>query len=266
MRRLFLLTLFCLLMLPSLYAQPDSATHIFLHLQGGVGYGLYRDLGASPLTYQGLQLHPEVSLCIQKPDWRYEAYLSASGGAYGLKLGTGYIQAYGGHPVVSFRVWRKLETGSPIRLWLGGSVDDLFDIRYNSSLGNANMAFGNFARLNLEGCAEYRLCSWLFHAKLQLNALALVMRPGFSYMDNFDQEISNPSVNVFDQYHTYLTPATCVATDLGATLVLGNGNRIGLSYQWGYLTSHSSVDGVTAPHLFQCADHALLVHLGFILK
>ena len=266
MRRLFLLSLFCLLLLAPLHAEQDSTSRYYLHLQGGFGYGLYRDLGASPLTYKGLQLHPGISVGVQKPEWRYEAYVSASGGAYGLKLGFNYFQAYGGHPVLGFRAWRKIGTGSFFHLWLGGSVDDLFDIRYNSSLGNANLGFGNFGRLNLEGCVEYRLCSWLFHARLQLNAVSLVYRPGFAYMDNYDQDISNPAVNTFDQYHGYLSVATGAATDLGATLILSNGNQVGLSYQWSYLTSRNSPDRVSAPHVFEYADHALLLHLGFKLN
>ena len=81
-------------------------------------------------------------------------------------------------------------------------------------------------------------------------------------MDNFDQDISNPTTNTFDQYRTYLAAATGVMTDVGATLLLANGNRIGVSYQWGYLTSRTTR---RAPHLFECADHALLFHIGLKL-
>ena len=140
---------------------------------------------------------------------------------------------------------------------------ELFDIRYNSTLGNASMGFGNFFMLNCEGGVEYRLPKWLFHAKMQLNALSLDMRPGFAYMDNFDQDISSPTANTFDQYHWYLAAATGVSTDVGAAYLLSNGNRLGVSYRWGYFTSRHTT---SCPHSFEYAHHAILFHLGFALR
>ncbi len=263
MNRLFVTTLFVLLAIPPLRAECDSSAHWYINLQGGIGYGLYRDLGVSPLTYRGLQLHSGISLLLEKSDWRYEAMFQAAGGAYGLRLGVGYIQAYGGHPRLGFKALHNVYDDSHWHLWVGGSVDDLFDIRYNASLGNASAAFGNFARLNVESCVEYSLCRWLFYAHIQLNALSLHMRPGFAYMDNFDQNIASPTANTFDQYRSYLAIATGAMTDVGATLMLANGNRIGVSYRWSYLTSRTTH---AAPHLFECADHALLFLIGLKLN
>ena len=263
MRRLFLTTILLLLAHASTAAEHDSASCCFLNLRGGVGYGLYRDLGASPLTYRGLQLHPALSLSVQRHDWRYEAQLSAAGGGYGLTVGFNYIQAWGGHPVVRLVASRRMHSACPWQLWLGASADNLFDIRYHSSLGNACAGFGNFARLNVETSLEYRLCRWIFHTSLQLNLLSLNLRPGFAYMDNFDQDISSPTANTFDQYHCYPTLLSGAAANLGATYQLPGGNRVGLSYQWVYLTSRTTT---AAPHLFQYAHHALLFHLGFRLK
>ena len=263
MRRLFPTLLALLFALPVFCAERDSATHFFLNLRSGIGYGLYRDLGTSPLTYQGIQLHPGIAMELQKPQWRFEAMIFADGGAYGIKPGVNYIQAYGGHPLLAFRAWRKISDDTPVRLWLGGSADNLFDIRYQSSLGNACAGFGNFARLNLEGRAEYGLDCWLFHVGLQLNALSLCTRPGFVYMDNFDQDISSPTANTFDQYHTYVALATSVATDVGTSLLLASGNRIGISYQWSYLSSHITPE---APHLFQYVHHAFIFHLDMLLR
>lgn len=263
MNRLFLTLFFLLLAKPPLYAENGSETLYSVDLHGGIGYGIYRDLGASPLTYRGLQLHPGISFVVQKPDMRYEAILQTAAGAYGLKMGVNYIQAYGGHPLLGFRVWRKHLLTDHFNLWYGGSVDDLFDTRYNRSLGNACVGFGNFLRFNIEGCVTYSLRNWLFHAGLQLNAFSLNMRPGFAYMDNYDQNIASSTANTFDQYHAYPAAATGATTDMGLSLKLAGGNRVGLSYRWSYLSSRTTADGRTAPHLFQTADHALLFHLGF---
>ena len=259
--RLPFLTLLAILFASPLWgAESDSATHFFIHLRGGVGYGLYRDLGTSPITYQGLQLHPGIAVRMQTPVWRCEASLVADGGAYGIKPSFSYVQAYGGHPLLGVSVWRKLLDHNYLHLWVGGSADNLFDIRYQASLGNTSAGFGNYARLNLEGSLEYAVGSWLFHTRLQLNAFSIVTRPGFAYMDNFDQDISSPTANTFDQYHTYLALAAGAATDVGASLLLASGNRIGLAYHWSYLSSKTTH---VAPHLFQYAHHALLFHLAF---
>ena len=263
MNRLLLILFFLVVTHASLCAEVDSVTHCHLRLQSGTGYGVYRDLGASPLTYRGMQLAPGISLSIQNANWLGEAYLLADGGAYGLRLGFNYIQAYGGHPIVGCRALRNLYDDGRWRLWAGGSLDDLFDIRYNASLDNACVAFGDFARLNVEGRVEYCLRRWLLHAQMSLNVLTFNLRPGFAYTDNFDQDIASPTANTFDQYRIYPTLGTSVSTDWGATYMLANSNRIGISYRWSYLTSRTTA---AAPHRFEYADHSLLVNLDLLLN
>ena len=92
---------------------------------------------------------------------------------------------------------------------------------------------------------------------------SLCLRPGFAYLDNFNQDISNPTTNTFDQYQWYLTGLNQVSTELGAFYILPNGNQLGLSYRWRYLTSRTSV---LAPYRFEQAGHALLLTLDFALN
>jgi hypothetical protein len=263
MNRLFVTTFLLLVAAAPLHAESDTVTHCYINLHGGIAYGLYRDLGTSPLTYRGLHLAPGLSVLVQKPQWRYESMLLTGVGGYGLKLGINNMQTYGGHAVIGFRAWRQFVGQGGWHLWAGGSVDNLFEGRYTPSLGNACAGFGNYARVNADGCVEFRYDRWLFHARIQLNLISLNMRPGFSYMDNYDQNIASETANAFDQYRSYLSVATSAATDMGATLQLASGNRIGVSYCWSYLTSRTTS---SAPHLFQYADHAILFHLGFVLK
>lgn len=266
MKRLLLTILFAMITCLFSSASADSVSRVTLGLCGGVGHGLYRDLGASPLTYRGLELHPGISMTVEKGCCRREAFLLASGGAYGLKWGWPYVHAYGGHPILGYRSWRCLYNDGPWQMWAGGSLDNLFDIRYNSALGNASMGFGSFVRLNMEISVEYSLKRWLFHSQILLTPLALAMRPGYAYMDNFDQDISNPTTNTFDQYGWYVAAVPSCETVIGADLRMRNGNWVGLSYRWRFLTSRVSADGVTAPHRFDYAGHALVVALGFRLR
>ena len=246
-------------------AMSDSLSHVYLALHGGAGYGLYRELGASPLTYKGQELHPGISVRVEKANYLYEAYLHASGGGYGLKARWSYFHAYGGHPVVGLRTCFRLPSATPWQLWVGGSVSDLFDIRYNSALGNANMGYGNFLRLDVEAALEYGLRRWRFHAAVAFTPLALTYRPGFAYMDNFDQDISSPVANTFDQYVSYVVWAPGAETSLGATLMMRSGNTLSLAYYWAFLTSRVSPDGLSAPHRFDYAGHALKLTLGIKL-
>ena len=266
MKRHLLILLLVLFAPPVTHAMSDSLSHVVLTLHGGAGYGLYRELGASPFTYKGMELYPGFSVRLEKPTRCYEAYLLAAGGGYGLKARWSAFHAYGGHPVAGFRACFRIPSSTPWQLWLGGSVDDLFDIRYNSALGNANMGYGNFLRLNVESAVVYCLQRWRFHAAIAFTPLAVAYRPGFAYMDNFDQDLSDPVANTFDQYVGYGVWAPGAETSLGAALMMRSGNTVGLSYHWAYLTSRVSPDGVSAPHRFDYASHALILTLGIRLR
>lgn len=265
MKRLLSISIFALFALHSGLAQIQivSPTVIFLDMQGGIGYGIYRDPGASPLTYKGMELHPGIAVKVERPLWRYEAFFSANGGAYGLALGVRHIQSYGGYPSLGFRISRQLFQSQHGRLWGGVSIDDHFDIRYNGSLGNSCLGAANFARINLHGRAEYRAGRWIFHGAAELNPAALLFRPGYAYIDNFDHDIADAANDQFDQYRWYVGGATGIATELGADFVLPNGNRIGLAYHWEHNTSRHSADGISAPFVFEQASHALLFNLNF---
>ena len=264
MKRVVIIFLSLFFLLSEVAAQPISEQGVLIGLQGGVGYGLYRDLGASPLTYRGLELLPGIAVSVEKPMWRYKAQLGLSGGGYGLAVGFKYMQAYGGQVNVGFETMHKIAEYVPWQLWLGASVDDRADVRYNSVLGNSCVGSSNFFNLNLIGRTEVSVGNWMMHAQLALTPVSLLLRPGFAYMDNYDHEISNPLADYLKQYRWYISGATIAVTDLGATLRLKNGNRIGVSYRWHYMTSRATV-GTAAPYVFEQAGHALLFHMGFKL-
>jgi len=246
-------------------AQRDNSGGVYVGLQGGFGYGSYRDLGASPLTYHGLELLPGLKVGVERPMWRYEADLGLCGGGYGLRAGFASMHAYGGQLKLGFTALRKVWEKERWQLWAGASLDDRADIRYNSVLQNANVGFSNLVNLNLIGRAEMRLGNWVMHGQLAITPASLLLRPGFAYMDNFDHEISSPVADFAKQYRWYVAGMTIVATDLGATFLLKNGNHVGLAYRWHYLTSRATADDQTAPYRFEQANHALVVEMGFSL-
>ncbi|MBQ2539292.1 MAG: hypothetical protein II555_04125 [Bacteroidales bacterium] len=265
MKRIITIILSLLFFISLAQAQHDASQGIHIGIQGGIGYGLYRDIGASPLTYRGLELMPGLSVSVWQPLWRFETRLNLCGGGYGNRLGLNYMQAYGGQVRIDFQAMRKTVEMGRWQLWAGASLDDRADIRYNSTLGNSCVGASNFINLNLIGRAEMHLSHWVLHGQLAMTPLSLLLRPGFCYMDNYDHQINNPLSDFMKQYQWYWAGATIVATQLGATLLLQNGNRVALSYRWHYLTSRATADNVTAPYTFEQAGHAIVFELGFKL-
>lgn len=260
----YLLTIIFLLISSSAIASvsTDSASAFCLRLSGGAGIGVYRDFGASPITFRGLELDPGISLMYEKGSWRYEGSLAGAGGGYGFLLGFNYMQAYGGAPWISLSAQHKIDNFGRWNFWIGGGVEDRCDIRYSSALGNACTGISNFFNVNLLGDVECNYGSWTIRGRLSLTPMSLLFRPGFAYMDNYDQEIGDPNANLFDQYSSYVSWATGASTEFGFLYRLKQGNRVGVCYRWNYFTSRTSS---SCPHLFQQASHALIVNLDFAL-
>lgn len=259
MKRPLLTAILTLFLLGSAHGQ----NRLSLGMEGGAGLGLYRDLGTSPITYRGLEADLAYSLRLRTPLWHFQATLGGYGGGYGLRPSFAYMQNYGGLPAFALSAMRRLSPATHLDLWLGTALDEQMDIRYAASLGNTANSFSNFVNLSLLSKAEYTLGNFRFHAQASFALPSLCLRPGFAYLDNFNQDISNPTTNTFDQYQWYLTGLNQVSTELGAFYILPNGNQLGLSYRWRYLTSRTSV---LAPYRFEQAGHALLLFLDFLLN
>ncbi|MCQ2274359.1 MAG: hypothetical protein MJZ86_06150 [Bacteroidales bacterium] len=242
----------------------QAQNHVFLTLEGGGGYGIFRDLGISPITYQGLELAPAFALNFSSPTWQYQVALGAQGGGYGYRPGFASMQHYGGLPYFSVSAMRNVLQKNRLSVWGGLQLSEMMDIRHLPALGNTSTNFSNFINLSILGRAEYEVARFRFHGQLCFAPASVCLRPGFAYLDNFNQDISSPTHNTFDQYAWYVAALTSVYTDLGATLTLNNGNRIGLAYRWHYLTSRAQT--ASAPFVFEQASHAIVVSLDFILK
>ena len=260
---MFFMTLNCVFAAASV---DDSSTHVLLGLNGGAGVGVYRDEGLSPLLYRGLEIHPSISVEVRQPLWRYEALVSIDGGAYGFTLSPTGFHAFGGQVSVAFNALQQVYSAGCWRLWAGVGIDDLFDIRCNPQFENASVGASNFARVNVLARAEAQMRGWLAWGQLGFTPVALLYRPGFAYMPNYERNISNFVDCFFDQYHLYCAAATGISSQLGVTRQLANGNEFGLSYRWHHITSRSTPDGVSAPYRFDQSSHALMVHFLFNIQ
>lgn len=262
MKRLVFSALFTLLAVGFAMGQKGSPRAWFLGLEGGAGYGLYRDLGLSPITYRGQEAALALSLDVHTPRWQHQLALGGWGGGYGRQAGFAYMQNYGGLPYASLTSVCKVLDTNALRLYCGARVSEMMDIRYQPSLGNAANSFGNLVSLSLVGHAEWQVCRWLFHAQVSVALPSAVLRPGFAYIDNFNQDIASPTTNTFDQYRWYLSALNFTATQLGVSRLLPNGNRLTLRYDWHYLHSRTAS---LAPYVLQQASHSLVLRLDFAL-
>lgn len=242
-------------------AQDMAVSRSYLALEGGLGYGMTRDMGASPITYSHPEIHPLVAYGFHGQQWRFEVGFSGVFAGESARFGVSGMQCYVGN----LSLMRRLYSYSRWQVWGGMAVDERFMVRYMSSLGNASYSYSNLTSLMGRVRAECVLGHFVTHLQLGFAPVSLCLRPGFAFLDNFNQDLSSPGGNTFDQYRWYLAGATLLETDLGVAYQLRNGNRVGISYRWRYLTSRKSADPVSAPYPIEQAGHALLVSLQFAL-
>lgn len=128
-------------------------------------------------------------------------------------------------------------------IWAGASTSNLIDLKELEDLQNASLTLSFFHEISAEGKVEcdfaydkadasHPWMSAFFSFSVPLYTIA--SRPDFAY-------VVDPMNNVFDALFGANTVVfkffPGCTTDLGFNLNLRNGNRIGLSYTWDYLTT-----------------------------
>lgn len=261
------LLLFPFLLSGFVSAQVDDSdsNRFFLVLKGGTGYGVYCDLGASPRQYVGMELTPGFGVDIRKPQWRMAINLNVDAGAYGLTYQFRSFNCLGGQPRLDIQMLWKCLDKSGWQGWVGGGIGDWGDIRYNSLLGNSCVGISNCIYAAVVGRVEYTLKRWNLYGQLSFQPVGMMLRPGFAYVANYDKDIANPVANTFAHYHWYVAGACGLNSEVGAELMLHNGNRIGIAYRWHHVTSRVSPKATGAPWRFDQAAHQLVLSLALAL-
>lgn len=263
MKRLFIiLSLTIASVLNSPAQQPDSA-HFRIGMQSALGYGCFRESGASPLTYRGIEIVPAIFFEAEWGSWRTDGHLQFNAGAYIDDADGLGIKAFGLVPQARWQLWRHCVTLGAWNLYGGLGVAEMFDFRMFPQLENSNVGITNALCLSLHARAERNIGHWLMHGSIGFTPAAWMYRPGFAFISNYDRTPDSPLASTFDQYHAYLTGACGLESELGFTLLLANGNRIGFCYRWHHLTSRSCD---VAPYRFDQASHTLCTNLIFQLR
>lgn len=155
-----------------------------------------------------------------------------------------------------------------LHLWAGMALQNYYDTKTISSMMNASTGISGFTNLCAEGMLSYDFAYLrggghnllTAYCKLTLPVVALVNRPGYAYMDNYTSDI-NIANTVMADYIRFGKWFPGVSTDVGLNFNLLNGNRIGFSYRWDYLTT-----GDKGVYRFDNALHSLNINFMFNLK
>ena len=133
-----------------------------------------------------------------------------------------------------------------LHMWVGGAYQIGYNLKEIPSLMNTTTGVTGLLNLCAEGMLNYdfafvhggnhNLLS--AYGKLTLPLMGLVMRPGYAYMDNYTSDIYQANT-ILQDYETFSKMFPGLSTDIGLYFNLLNGNRIGLSYRWDYLSTRN---------------------------
>lgn len=246
-----------------LCATITTAAQTSLNLHTGLGKGLFRDQGVSPLTYQGAVIQPGLDVNIVRPRWRIYCTTKLTGGIYNREfsqLKKFNYSTYGGSAELFVKGYYSCFKNDRWNLLGGVSLGDYIGCKNTSKFMNANFAVEDFIFVGLQGRAEFTLKRWKFYGELGVNPFAYCYAPGFSYIDNFTADIDDKEC-LFNTYEWHGVGFPALSTEIGAWLNLRSGNRIGLAYNWDFLTTRNATTWK-----YEEARHALVLQLDFILK
>jgi hypothetical protein len=247
------------------YGQKSTGPTVWLN--GGVGSCLVDayDNGAAPMSMLGFgtslpsgvavewgryRWYRESRYTFGLLAWPYEGYV------IGMNEGTGFL----------YRVCDS--KNNRFHLWLGGSLHGEGSMKIIPLLKTCAVSSSVFGDISAEGMIRYDFAFvhdgsrnlLTAYAKLRLPLVGVVNYPGFSYMDNFVSDINLVST-LLSTYETRGIFFPGASTDIGLRFNLPNGNKIGLSYRWDYLTTRNR-----GYYRFDNAFHSVVVDFIFKLN
>lgn len=222
---------------PQLYNPRQSKVPIWLDLSGGMNFAECYDVGTIPFRYKGFGANAKGGVTIewgrchlrQEAQFFYNDLSDVNGSSTNVNLTTEFLYRF--HDASKNR-WHY---------WAGGQVQAFVDMRDIPVLMNASWSVSAFGNLCATGMVQYDFAfnrekthTWLTaYGKLSLPLVGVMNRPGYAY-------IGNPTIEhdfLLSDNETFAKLLPGANTELGLNLNLRNGNRIGLSYHWDYLTT-----------------------------
>lgn len=247
--------------------QTERKTPVSVWLNGGVGVGIADayDKGIAPMSMWGLGVGGQLGVTV---DWHRFHVQEESRALCGFLL----------KPISGFDidVQNRVEflyrfhdgKRDRLHLWAGGGLQEDAFFRIIPSLGNASTSTAVFVNLNAEAMVQYDFAFIKNHThnlltlygKLTLPLGGIIERPPYAFMDNYTSDI-NLLNTILSSYEIQGMAFPGVSTDLRLQFNLLNGNKIGLSYRWDYLTTRNK-----GHYRFDNAFHTISVDFMFKLN
>lgn len=247
--------------------QTERKTPVSVWLNGGVGVGIADayDKGVAPMSMWGLGVGGQLGVTV---DWHRFHVQEESRALCGFLL----------KPISGFDidVQNRVEflyrfhdgKRDRLHLWAGGGLQEDAFFRIIPSLGNASTSTAVFVNLNAEAMVQYDFAFIKNHThnlltlygKLTLPLGGIIERPPYAFMDNYTSDI-NLLNTILSSYEIQGMAFPGVSTDLRLQFNLLNGNKIGLSYRWDYLTTRNK-----GHYRFDNAFHTISVDFMFKLN
>lgn len=155
-----------------------------------------------------------------------------------------------------------------LHIWAGGATQMFADIRDIPALMNAALGVSMFENLHAVGMLQCDLARIrggshsliTLYGKFSLPLFGLVERPGYAYLDNYTSDLNSFNA-ILSDYELFVKAFPGMSTDVGLYFNLVNGNKIGLSYRWDYLTT-----GKKGIYRYDNAIHSLNLDFKFNLN
>lgn len=158
-----------------------------------------------------------------------------------------------------------------LHLWAGGGYRGDGNLKVLPALKTAATSSTLYGNLCVEGMLQ---CDFAFihdglynlrnlfsaYGKMIIPFAGFVNCPGFSYMDNYMSDI-NLVNTILSTYQTRGILFAGASVDVGFYFNLANGNKIGLSYRWDYLTTRDR-----GYYRFDNAFHTIAIDFLFKLE
>lgn len=250
-------------------------SHVFLQFGAGGHFFSVRDLGTSPLTYNGVLPGGEVGVYIHGKNFISDI-------DYGLAYG--YLKNRNNLTDLSTKsntynnvlnalfAWNLKPSGkSKTRLFAGANLNVIGNFRNNEKFNNASYNYEVFASIGPQFIIErefslkrhqlnlsifrYPFCNrtWRFSVSAYVPVFTAAIRPSYPLIEDYLGNSSRINLNLKGTQWTSLNTYTNFETKLQLFYYLHNGNKFRFSYQLYYYDYHpgeNRVRGVDGAFMF----------------
>ena len=240
----------------------------FLFSGMGMGIGSFKDIGTSPLTYNGVSGMMPFGFLQDRPKYNFEFNTNFS---YLGSIATKYymLHYFSGKMNISYLRTIPVFSNSKLNFQAGGSISAGMTGTFNDSYQNAMLNIDYYTSLFVSSGITYKFISpekdfkisfmkfhiphrkLAAHFRLDLPLILFNGRPNFPYLRESD-------LDIFDRH--YFLGGFQIKSNLGIKCFLKNGNAFELSYVWTMLTT-----GSKDLYLLETASHNLLMSFYFKL-